>query len=214
MTNLTNLITPAGAPSAPDGLSPEEQQKFDQWFDARFEQKMKEREAAHVPSMAIIATKGTIDWAYPPFILASTAAALGYDVSIFFTFYGLKLLKKNLDLEVTPIGNPAMPMKMPIGPDWFRNIDWPIPNFVKSNLPGFERMATALMKRTFREKGVASIEELRELSVETGVKLYACQMTVDAFGFEKSDFIPDIAGWVGAASFLPMAQESDMTLFI
>lgn len=96
----------------------------------------------------------------------------------------------------------------------FRDIDWPIPNFVKSNLPGFERMATALMKRTFREKGVASIEELRELSVEAGVKLFACQMTVDAFGFAKSDFIPEIAGWVGAATFLPMAQKSDITLFI
>jgi peroxiredoxin family protein len=214
MTNVTNLKTAIEAAAAPNALSPEGQEKLDQWFDARFEQKMREREAAHTPSMAIIATKGAIDWAYPPFILASTAAALGYDVSIFFTFYGLKLLKTNLDLEVTPIGNPAMPMKMPFGPNWFRDIDWPIPNFVKTNLPGFERMATALMKRTFKEKGVASVEELRELSVEAGVKLYACQMTVDAFGFEKSDFIPDIAGWVGAASFLPMAQQSDITLFI
>jgi peroxiredoxin family protein len=214
MTNVASLKTSSEPTTSPEGLSPQEQQKFDRWFDARFEQKMREREAAHVPSMAIIATKGTIDWAYPPFILASTAAALGYEVSIFFTFYGLKLLKKDLDLEVTPVGNPAMPMKMPIGPDWFREIDWPIPNFVKSNLPGFERMATALMKRTFRQKGVASIEELRELSVEAGVKLYACQMTVDAFGFDKPDFISDITGWVGAASFLPMAQKSDITLFI
>ncbi|WP_298359057.1 DsrE/DsrF/DrsH-like family protein [Rhodoblastus sp.] len=214
MTNVTSLKTSSEPTTSPGEFSPAERQKFDGWFDARFEQKMREREAARTPSMAIIATKGTIDWAYPPFILASTAAALGYDVSIFFTFYGLKLLKKDLDLEVTPLGNPAMPMKMPIGPDWFRQIDWPIPNFVKSNLPGFERMATALMKRTFRQKGVASIEELRELSVEAGVKLYACQMTVDAFGFDKPDFISDIAGWVGAASFLPMAQKSDITLFI
>jgi peroxiredoxin family protein len=214
MTNVASLKTSSEPTTSPEEFSPQEQQKFDRSFDARFEQKMREREAAHVPSMAIIATKGTIDWAYPPFILASTAAALGYEVSIFFTFYGLKLLKKDLDLEVTPVGNPAMPMKMPIGPDWFREIDWPIPNFVKSNLPGFERMATALMKRTFRQKGVASIEELRELSVEAGVKLYACQMTVDAFGFDKPDFISGITGWVGAASFLPMAQKSDITLFI
>ena len=67
MTNVTSLKTPVGP-----ALAPEDQQKFDQWFDARFEQKMKDLEAAHVPSMAIIATKGTIDWAYPPFILAST----------------------------------------------------------------------------------------------------------------------------------------------
>ena len=62
--------------------------------------------------LAIIATKGSLDWAYPPFILASTAAALGYETEIFFTFYGLQLLKKNLDLKVTPLGNPGMPMPM------------------------------------------------------------------------------------------------------
>jgi peroxiredoxin family protein len=195
-------------------LTEDERARLDRWFDERFEAKMREREAAHVPSMAIIATKGTLDWAYPPFILASTGAALGYDVSVFFTFYGLLLLKKELDLEVTPVGNPAMPMKMPIGPEWFRNVDWPIPNVLKSNIPGFERMATSLMKQTFRSKGVASIPELRELSLEAGVKLYACQMTVDVFGFGKDDFVPEVAGWVGAASFLPMAQKSDITLFI
>jgi len=64
--------------------------------------------------MAVIATKGTLDWAYPPFILSSTAAALGYDVEIFFTFYGLKLLEKNLDLKVSPLSNPGMPMPMPV----------------------------------------------------------------------------------------------------
>jgi len=73
---------------------------------------MAEREAAHVPSLAIIATKGTLDWAYPPFILASTASALGWEVSVFFTFYGLELLKKDLHLEISPLGNPSMPMKM------------------------------------------------------------------------------------------------------
>jgi len=64
--------------------------------------------------LAIIATKGSLDWAYPPFILASTAAALGYDTQIFFTFYGLALLKKKLNLQVTSLGNPAMPMPAPI----------------------------------------------------------------------------------------------------
>jgi len=210
MSTVTNLRPAADAPN----LTEAEQAKFEQWFDARFEQKMKEREAKHVPAMSIIATKGTLDWAYPPFILASTGAALGYEVNVFFTFYGLLLLKKDLDLEVTPVGNPAMPMKMPMGPEWFRGIDWPIPNMLKSNLPGFERVATSLMKETFRKKGVASVPELRDLALEAGAKLYACQMTVDVFGFKQSDFIPEVAGWVGAASFLPMAQKSDITLFV
>ena len=91
-----------------------DKKQFNQWFDQRFEEKMIEKELNHTPSMTIIATKGTMDMAYPPFILASTAAALGWDVSIFFTFYGLSLLKKDLDLSISPLGNPAMPMKLPV----------------------------------------------------------------------------------------------------
>lgn len=188
--------------------------ELEHWFDERFEDKMREREENKTPSMAIISTKGTLDWAYPPFILASTGAALGWDVSIFFTFYGLLLLKKNIDLEVSPLGNPAMPMKMPVGPEWLQNIDFPVPNAIAGNIPGFEQMATSLMKRTFRNKGVATVEELREACIEEGVKLNACQMTVDVFGFDQGDFIPEVYQYCGAASFLPTAQSCDVTLFI
>lgn len=188
--------------------------ELDQWFDDRLEQKLSERDENKTPSMSIIATKGTMDWAYPPFILASTAAALGWDVSIFFTFYGLSLLKKNLDLEVSPLGNPAMPMKMPFGPQWLQNIDMNIPNAVMGNIPGFEKMATAMMKKTTKNKGIASVEELRDLCIEAEVKLVACLMTVDMFGYDKNDFIPEVEDWIGAASFLPVAQKSDVSLFI
>lgn len=184
------------------------------WFDQRFEEKMAEREAAHIPSMTIIATKGTLDMAYPPFILASTAAALGWDVSIFFTFYGLTLLKKELDLKVTPLGNPAMPMKLPEGPAWVQGKELPIPTSVMSLMPGFQGMATNLMRKTMDKKGVARLEELRELCVETEVKLVACQMTVDLFDYGKDDFIPEIEEWVGAASFLPRALKADVNLFV
>ncbi len=188
---------------------------LDQWFDDRFEKKMQEREAARTPSMAIIATKGTMDWAYPPFILASTGAALGWDVSIFFTFYGLSLLKKDLkDLEISPLGNPAMPMKMPFGPKWFKKVEWKIPNLVMAGVPGFEKLATGLMKQTIKNTGVASIAELRELSLEAGVKMVACQMTVDLFGMNRADFIPEVTDYIGAASFLPVAQQADVSLFI
>jgi len=188
--------------------------ELDQWFDNRLEQKLTERDENRTPSMSIIATKGTMDWAYPPFILASTAAALGWDVSIFFTFYGLSLLKKNLDLEVSPLGNPAMPMKMPFGPQWLQNIDMNIPNAVMGNIPGFEKMATAMMKKTTKNKGIASVEELRDLCIEAEVKLVACLMTVDMFGYDKNEFIPEVEDWIGAASFLPVAQKSDVSLFI
>ena len=191
-----------------------EKSQFDQWFDQRFETKMAEREAAHVPSLAIIATKGTLDWAYPPFILASTASALGWDVSVFFTFYGLELLKKDLHLEISPLGNPSMPMKMPFGPQWLKDINWKIPNLVMAGVPGFEKMATGLMQQTVKNNGVASIEELRSICIEADVKLVACQMTVELFGHSHDDFIPEIKDWIGAASFLPVAQKSDVCLFI
>lgn len=154
--------------------------------------------------LAIIATKGSLDWAYPPFILASTAAALGYEVQIFFTFYGLQLLKKKLSLEVTPLGNPGMPM--PMGMDkWF-----PVLGMA---LPGMQGMMTAMMKQKMKSKGVASIEELRELCQEAEVKMIACQMTVDLFDMPTAEFIDGVE-YAGAAAFFEFAGESDICLYI
>lgn len=162
--------------------------------------------------LAIIASKGTLDWAYPPFILASAAASMGWEVGIFFTFYGLLLLKPQLDAAVSPLGNPAMPMKMPFGSESFQAIDWPIPTALMA-FPGFQALATTLMKKTFKNKGVASIEELREMCLDLGVRLIGCQMTMDVFGFSKSDFIEgcEIGG---AATFLEFAADADVSLFI
>ena len=189
-------------------------EQFNELFDLRFAQKMQEWEGAKTPSLSLIASKGTLDMAYPPLILASTASALGWNVSIFFTFYGLEILKRQLDLSVSPLGNPAMPMEMPIGPDWFQHIRWQVPNIVMSNVPGFEQFATSMMKKTIDKKGVASIEDLRSLCIEAGVNIFACQMTVDLFGYDQEDFIPEVTEWVGAASYLVRAQKSDLSLFI
>ncbi len=189
--------------------------RLDEILPQKIEEKLAELKASKTPSMTIIATKGTLDWAYPPFILSSTAAALGWDVSVFFTFYGLQLLRKDLaGLKVSPLGNPGMPMKMPFGPEWFRSLNWNIPNAVQSIVPGFETMATSLMKQTIRNKGVADITELRNLCVESGVNMIGCQMTVDLFGFAHDDFIPEVKEYVGAATFLPMARDADVSLFI
>ena len=184
------------------------QESMNEWFDQRFEEKMIEREKSKTPSMTIIATKGTLDMAYPPFILASTASALGWNVSIFFTFYGLNLLKSDLDLQVTPLGNPAMPMKLPNG------MEMPIPTSVMALMPGFQGMASSMMRKTMDNKGIASIDELRSLCLEADVKMVACQMTVDLFDYSKQDFIPEISEWVGAASFLPTALKADVNLFV
>ncbi|HET7365188.1 MAG TPA: DsrE/DsrF/DrsH-like family protein [Burkholderiales bacterium] len=184
-------------------------------LDALLPQKLAELREKQTPSLTIIATKGTLDWAYPPFILASTASALGWNVSVFFTFYGLNLLKKDLShLKVSPLGNPGMPMKMPFGPEWFKHINWNIPNALQGVVPGFETLATTLMKKTIKDKGVAGVAELRAACIEGGVNLIGCQMTVDLFGFTHDDFIPEVKEYCGAATFLPMAKDADVSLFI
>ena len=151
--------------------------------------------------MAIIATKGALDMAYPPLILASTAAAIGWEVQVFFTFYGLQLLRKDLSgIAISPLANPAMPMPVPM----------PV---LVSVLPGMQAMATSMMKAKMKKKGVASLEELRTLCQEADVKFIACQMTIDLFEFKKSEFIDGI-DYGGAATFLEFASEADITLFI
>ena len=154
--------------------------------------------------MSIIVTKGTLDWAYPPFILASTASALGYETEIFFTFYGLQLLKKELDLKVSPLGNPGMPM--PMGMDkWFPTL--------LTALPGMEAMMTSMMKKKMASKGVASLEELRELCLEAEVRLIACQMTVDLFDMNSAEFMDGVE-YAGAARFFEFAGQSDICMYI
>ncbi|MDE0971698.1 MAG: DsrE/DsrF/DrsH-like family protein [Arenicellales bacterium] len=154
--------------------------------------------------LTIIATKGTLDWAYPPFILASTAAALGYQVTMFFTFYGLQLLKKELNLRVSPLGNPGMPMPMGMN-SWF-----PV---LGTAIPGMETIMTSMMKNTIKSKGVATIEELRDLCLEADAKLIGCQMTIDLFDMKREDFIDDI-DIGGAATYFEHAGEANVNLFI
>jgi len=183
-------------------------------FGEQFLRHMEEWEKHRTPSLAIMVTKGSLDWAYPPFIIASTASALGWGVTMFFTFYGLALLKKDLDLRVSGLGNPAMPMKMPFGPPWFRGVEWHMPNLVMAGIPGFERMATAMMRKTLRDRGVAPVTELRGLCVEAGVKLIGCQMTRDLFGWSEDDFIPEVSEWAGAATYLSVARQCQVNLYM
>ncbi len=162
-------------------------------------------ETANAKSMSIIVTKGSLDWAYPPFILATTAAAMGVDVTMFFTFYGLPLLLKKLDLQVTPLGNPAMKMPM-------MGMHMAMPNLV-GMLPGVTAGATKMMKNLIAKKGVASIEDLREAAIESDVKMIACQMTMDLFEYKMEDMIegPTLGG---AATYMENALKADINLYI
>jgi peroxiredoxin family protein len=156
-------------------------------------------------SMSIIVTKGTLDWAYPPFILATTAAAMGLEVTMFFTFYGLPLLLKDLDLKLSSLGNPAMKMPM-------MGAHMGMPNVV-SMIPGVDRAASTMMKNLMKKKGVASIQDLRQLAIEADVRLIACQMTMDLFEYTLDDMIegPELGG---AATYIEVATQSDINLFI
>ena len=156
-------------------------------------------------SMSIIVTKGSLDWAYPPFILGTTAAAMDMKVTMFFTFYGLGLLKKKLNLKFSTLGNPAMEMPMMGG-------HMAMPNLL-SVMPGVGGAAGKMMKNLMKQKGVASIEELREASVDLGIRMIACQMTLDLFEYTKDDMIDGVE-LGGAATYMETAAKSDINLFI
>lgn len=148
--------------------------------------------------LAIIASHGTLDLAYPPFILATAAAAMEMEAGIFFTFYGLNILKKDqIDkLQVAPLANPAMPM--------------PVPNAI-GVLPGMTAMATSMMNGMMEKANVAKLSELLEMSIDLGVRLIACQMTMDVMGIKREDLIADIEIG-GAATFLEFASQNAITL--
>lgn len=151
---------------------------------------------------AIIASKGTLDWAYPSLILAATSAALGMETVVFFTFYGLNIITKDFEkkLKIGPTGNPAMPMPIPM------------PQLLTA-MPGMVPMTTSMMKSKFKKKNVATIRELIEAAQESDVRLIACQMTMDVFGYEQSDFLDGVE-FGGAAMFMSEARKADTTIFV
>ena len=150
-------------------------------------------------SMTIIATQGTLDMAYPPLILESTAAAFGWDVTVFHTFWGLDILheERSADLKVSAVGNPSMPMPNALGA-----------------LPGGDALATWYMNREIEANGTATIEELIETSLEMGVDLQACEMTTDLFDYDHEDFYDGVTTDVGAATALQHMADADVQLLV
>ncbi|HVS06085.1 MAG TPA: DsrE/DsrF/DrsH-like family protein [Candidatus Dormibacteraeota bacterium] len=152
--------------------------------------------------VCLIASKGSLDWTYPPLILASAAAAAGMETSIFFTFYGLNIIRRDFPekVRVSPVGNPAMPMPIPMADSF-------------TSLPGMKAFATAQMKAKFKKYGVASIRELISVCRDSGVRLIACTMTMEVFRLKQSDFIDGVE-YGGAGAFLSEARRAHVTLFI
>jgi len=164
--------------------------------------------------LSIIHSKGTLDCAYPTFILASTAAAMDKQVELFFTFYGIQAaLKDTKALKVSPLGNPGMVIRSPMGPDWFKKIDLNqnLPGLVWT-LPGMSRLATCGFKKTLLQQGLVPIDELRDLCFELGVNMTVCQMTMDLQGNKEADFM-DGVDFAGAATYFAKSSENQ-SLFV
>jgi peroxiredoxin family protein len=153
--------------------------------------------------LAIIAGHGSLDAAYPPFILATSAVAMDMEAAIFFTFYGLEIIKKgNIDkLKVSPIANPAMPQPVP---------GISVPNIL-GMLPGMTAVATGMMNSWMQKANVAKLSELMEMALEFGVRLIGCQMTMDVMNIKKEDLIDGIEIG-GAATFIEFASQDAITL--
>jgi peroxiredoxin family protein len=203
MSHTAEPQSPPPAPAAP-GSAPG-QAGVDEEALRRIVRDEVQRALARDPGMrrgAIIASKGTLDWAYPPLILGNAAAAMGMDVAVFFTFYGLNIIHKDSArlLRVDPVGNPAMPMPVPV------------PDLV-SSLPGMVPLASRLMRAKFRRKNVASVQDLIETARDAGVRFIACQMTVDVFGYSPGDFVEGVE-FGGAAAFMGEARRAHLTLFV
>ncbi|HET8659506.1 MAG TPA: DsrE/DsrF/DrsH-like family protein [Micromonosporaceae bacterium] len=152
--------------------------------------------------VALVASKGTLDWAYPPLILSTAAAAAGMRTSVFFTFYGLNIIHRDFErkLKIGPVGNPAMPMPVPM------------PDLVTA-MPGMVSMATRMMKSRFAKNRVATIGTLLGEARDLGVRLIGCQMTIDVFGYSNDDFIDGVE-FGGAAAFMSEARKAHVTMFI
>ena len=150
-------------------------------------------------SMVIVSTKGTLDMAYPPLILASTAAAFGWDVTVFHTFWGLDILheEKSKNLKLSAVGNTSMPM----------------PNAIAS-LPGMDSMATKMMNKKIADNGTATIEELIDVSLDQGVDLQACQMTIELMDYDEEEFYDGVTTGVGAATALQRMASADVQLLV
>jgi peroxiredoxin family protein len=153
--------------------------------------------------LAIISSHGSLDAAYPPFILATAAAAMDMEVTIFFTFFGLEIIKKGMadKLQVSPIANPAMPQPVP---------GISIPNII-GVLPGMTAVATGMMNSWMEKAKVSKLSELMEMALELGVHIIGCQMSMDVMGIKKEDLIDGIVV-AGAASFIEFASEDAIAL--
>jgi peroxiredoxin family protein len=168
------------------------------------EQQEAKEEAPKKEKMVLIAASGDLDKAWPVLILATTGAAYGMDVTVFFTFWGLSILKK--------------PGTGVTGDDWRQKL---MSVFHKGTPDGlhlsklhFAGLGPTMMKSLAEDKNVASVQELLDLAQQMGVKLWPCQMTMDLMGLDSDDLIDGLDKPAGAGSAISAMKQADISLFI
>ena len=135
--------------------------------------------------------------AFPPFMMATTAAALDWDVHLYFTFWGMDIITNSKALKISPVGNPSLGL----------------PNII-GMIPGMTAITTWMMKRKMRESGMPSFETLIDMAKQAGVKFHACSPTMKLSGISKEDLIPQCDDIIGAATFIDLAGDDAVTIFI
>lgn len=141
--------------------------------------------------LLIILSKGTLDMVAPAFMIATTGAAMGKEVHMFFTFWGMGAINKKTvaSLKVSPVGNPGMPM----------------PNIL-GMIPGMTAMATRMMTGKMKKSKMPPIPEMIKTAKDLGVKIHACSTTLDVMGISKDMLIPEVDDIVGAATMLELGE--------
>jgi peroxiredoxin family protein len=149
--------------------------------------------------LVIVCSKGSLDMAYPPLMLATTAAAMGMEVHLYFTFWGMNMItKKTIDsLKISPVGNPALPM----------------PNIL-GIIPGMSSMVTSMMTKKMQKMKMPSVREMIATAKESGVKFHACSPSLNMMGLTKDDLITEVDDIIGATTYLDLASEDAITLFV
>ena len=151
---------------------------------------------------SLIVFSGDMDKVMAAFIIATTAAAMGMETTMFFTFWGLKAIQKG-----TPTGKGLFGKMLS-----FMNRGG-IDRLGPSRL-NFGGMGRWMFKKMMKEKGVTSLPELRQTAIDLNVKLLACLMSMDVMEISQDDLIPEVSDVVGAATYILEAKESQLQLFM
>ncbi|RMH39198.1 MAG: hypothetical protein D6689_17345 [Deltaproteobacteria bacterium] len=159
-----------------------------------------DRPAAEPPPrhLAIICSKGSLDMAYPGLVLANAARMAGHDASLFFTFWGLDLIRKEKvdDLHVSTVGNPSLPIPTLVG-----------------GLPGMEHVTSKMMRKKMAELDIPPVREFLQILKDSGAKLYACELAMQMFDVKREDLIDEVDDVLTAMDFIDLTEGAQM-LFV